>query len=802
MPLFPKNRSKKQDQQRQTNLPITDIEQDYLKRSDGRYVALASVSPINMNLLAQQDVERAVDALRRAYNSIPERLQILISSERLNLSEYIEYLRTMQARATKEDQINRLESSIQEIGARSVKSQKVLRFYIALESKFTKQDAAVPELLQAMQKISDALAHASLHVTRLTKTEVMALLYQKLCPDSSLFEPATKDMTLHDLYPAVIDTKTSHRYYVVDETYFRSYTISSYPTKKEKASWLSEIAETSIDLDISITLQKADKFKQLRHLNSSVNAIGLEKQKAKRNALRRMELDQEEEDALETLRDMANDGESLFATTVVLTIREHTLEALWNSDKNLHTSISSAQMRSRPLVYYAKEPLWYTLPLCYRGTLENHVRYDMPSKTVASMQPFNSSTLATNDGIILGNNDDSHDLIILGNALRAMNPHTFMVAKTRQGKSFALFSYICREMDQGEVVIDIDPDRERENIPGEHIYFSLAAHNGKFTTINPFHIRSAVIDTDKKGDDKVHAGGYLRIKIDRLMSFFTRIYPDINTLEAADLETSMRKIYADHGLTYESEILPETYPVLHELYQDLETRDHGKNIVQALKPFVFDGTYAKLFDGPTNWGFTDSRTLQKVDGGTDSIEISRLYTRLDVHELETRAARINLQGLVMDLLLSDLWEYIKLDRKQVINLKVDEAWLLADPKNPLALRFLHDMSKRAGKYGLRLTTATQNVEDFLRTSEGDTVPYGQMIIENSGVKILFHMGDRELDKISEFTLLSEGERQVLQRPKRGNGICIVGNQHAHIQTFMTPEEMKLYDPSEYARLFA
>lgn len=776
-------------------VPISDVGPDYLIRKDGRYCAIFAVSPVNMSLISSEDAHRVVQSIREACNSAPSRLQITVSSERLNLDDYITYLQRFIDQAKDPGQLEHLESMINFIQNRSVRSEKILKFYLTIESQFQKESAAISELATSENLIRDALKPEGVFINRLAKHEILGLLYQKLNPKTSALEPAHRELKLADIYPSEINTKNPS-YAVMDETYFRSYTISSFPTKQNSASWLSPIFEMPLDMDVTLTLTPTDKEEVLKDLNKTIRTIRIKKSEVEtKDPLHFKSLDRQEQDADHIMEQLSNENESLFQVTILITLREHNLEELRLAERSLRTRISSRKMQSRFLNNWAFQPLWYSLPICYQGELEKKIRYNMPAETIGSMQPFNSSTLAGNDGIVLGINEQSHDLIVISNELRKQNPHTTYLATTRAGKSFALSGDVSRKLAQSEICIDVDPERERGHIPGNHIIFGLN-HD---TCINVFHIRSTVCDSDnERAQESTKPGDYLRLKCDRNLNFFRWIYPQLDTVQAAAIQKAQIEAYKQYGLDFSSEHLPESFPTLGEFYGILERmKIQGlESFVVALSPYVGEGTYAKMFDGQTSWSFTEKQPIQ-TEEGLRTIEVPHPYTRLDIHELPATA-----QAPLMDLLLNDMWEFVKLNRSVVKNLYVDEAWIVADPENPHTLNFLYQMAKRGGKYGVRLTTATQNVNDFLKTKPGSTVAPGQAIISLSGIKLLMKMDEKEISQISEFVPLSDKERKVLRSAEQGHGIIIVGTQHAQIHTFMTEAEWKQYDPERYQTIFA
>ncbi|GMA65672.1 hypothetical protein GCM10025859_61120 [Alicyclobacillus fastidiosus] len=758
---------------------------------------------MNMSLLETGEAHIVVEALQEALNAAPERLQILVSSERLNLDDYLEYLQKYIVEATDANQIERLESLITEIKKRSVGNEKVLKFYLVLQSQFEKESPALAELADLEKQIQDALSRESLYTERLNKYQIMSLFYQKLHPNTSMYEELPRDAVISHLYPSLIDTKTSPFYCILDETYQKSFTIQSFATKASQAGWLTPVFDMPLDLDVSLTLVATDKEEVLKAYNRSIRNIRFSQKDAKKDAAEQKRLERKQEDADYIIDLLTNENETLYRVTTVITVRANSLEELRNAEKTLRTRISSKKMSSRPLNRWVFEPLWYSLPLCYKGALESRIYYNLPAESIASMQPFNSSTLAAKDGFVFGQNEQSHDLVIFGKLDREVYPHMIVLGETGSGKSYFLAYQVLRRLDQGELVLDLDPERERKFIPGNHIYFGLNHNN----TINPFHIRSTVVDSENESDESNTPGDYLRLKIGNLLTFFSWIYPNITPLETAALQKAIIQAYGKKGLDFNSTSLPpegkDQFPTLSDVIKELDGIDSTKDMVVALSPFYGEGIYARMFDGQTNWSFSSTKEVHNGDS-IETVEHLYPYTRLDIRDLYDNKSPALVP--LMDLLVHDIWEFVKSHPTVTKNIFIDEQHILSDPRNPQSLDFIYQMVKRGRKYLAYQIGATQNVGDYLRTSKDLPEPPGKAIITNSGVKFLMRMNKAEIQQISEFVPLSSREKKLLEggkRPElsRGKGIVIIGGQHAELRTFMTPAEMKLYRPNEYKLLY-
>src|SRR3989338_6266095 len=128
--------------------------------------------------------------------------------------------------------------------------------------------------------------------------------------------------------------------------------------------------------------------------------------------------------------------------------------------------------------------------------------------------------------------------------------------------------------------------------------------------------------------------------------------------------------------------------------------------------FLFDGFFkgalTGIFNQPSN------------------VAISNPLTIFSIRDLEEQ-----LRPIAMHLVLDFAWTKIRKTLKKRI-LVLDEAWYMM--KHADSASFVHNIAKRARKYYLGLTTATQDVEDFLSTD------YGKAVLSNSSIQLLLRVG--------------------------------------------------------------
>lgn len=84
-----------------------------------------------------------------------------------------------------------------------------------------------------------------------------------------------------------------------------------------------------------------------------------------------------------------------------------------------------------------------------------------------------------------------------------------------------------------------------------------------------------------------------------------------------------------------------------------------------------------------------------------------------------------------------------------------------------------------------MTTATQDVEDFLKNE------YGKAVLTNSSIQILLKQGTAEVDMIANTFYLSEGEKALLLSSDVGEGLFFAGQNHVAMKVFAAPFEHEL-----------
>ena len=252
----------------------------------------------------------------------------------------------------------------------------------------------------------------------------------------------------------------------------------------------------------------------------------------------------------------------------------------------------------------------------------------------------------------------------------------------------------------------------------------------------------------------------LGLKILSLHSLFKVIMGTLSPIQDALLDRALIMAYRGKGITQDPTTQKKEPPLMEDLYKALVGMEtpDAMDLAARIEKFV-KGSFVGIFDQQTN------------------IDIKNPFTVFSVKDMEE-----SLRPVAMFIILDFIWTRVKRDLKKRI-LIVDEAWHMM--RYPDSAQFLWSVVKRARKYFLGLTTITQDVEDFLAQD------IGKAIVTNSALRVLLKQSPAAIDKIGETFYLSEGEKQLLLAANIGEGIFFAGAHHAPIRVVASPEEHSL-----------
>lgn len=790
-----KNRTK---QHTNNKFPLIFLEEGVIDEgalyqlTDRRYRMTAQVAPINGELISDDELTDVYEAIQAGLSSYSgtNRLGIYISSERINIESNIKFIENYKMQINEEHKLEWLEDQREFLESKTDKSRNVYNFYIAIESTEKKFETAKQVLVDDMRSIQVEFEQEDMEVRALATNELKRYLYEKMNPETAEIEAYHEDMTLYDLQPQPESLHFSTKEGEIirnDGMYYEYLTITKFPAKVETFRWLRKLFTVKGDLDVAYTLNPKKKDKIQDELSNASLELGTKAKDAK-SQKDKIKYEKEQETADKLIEDLGDDNNSLYDVNVTICLRASSKESLKTLVSTMRNRLSAIRARAMILRNKELEPFWLTLPILYDSEINRNVVWNLTTSDIASLIPFDSSELMERKGILQGENVTSNGLVIVDpfDKRKYDNAHMAVIAYSGSGKTFYLSADAIRHMPYRDYIFMFKVEEEEGDFHFPFASKVVFSPTNEYVT-NPFHIRNAIVDTDKH-EDEVDVGTFLAKKIMDSITFFRWVYPEMSSYDESLLEEAIRTAYEKppYNLTFNSTDLPSEFPTLSTLDQVLsemiqegrseKETEHLTNMKAVFNPYV-NGAYSRMFNGQTNWEFNP-------------------FTILDISKVADAVRKP-----LYDILLKDLWQFCKIDRTKQKRIYIDEAHEFADPKNPQTLGFVATLVKRGRKYGVSIVTATQQLPDFLSIER-----YGQAIIDNSHFKLFLSLGENDFDLVKGLYDFSEHEMKILKRKKKsrkrkGHGIFIAGSQRVELQVIASKKELQVIDPDQYAEIY-
>lgn len=564
--------------------------------------------------------------------------------------------------------------------------------------------------------------------------------------------------TLRDLIaPSSLEIHSA--YFRLGNKYGRTLYVFGYP-REIFTGWLSPLINIDEVLDISMFVYPVESQVVLENLRKKVTqleatmAINAEKGRTRDPGLEAALTDAEE------LRNQLQVGaERFFRFGLYITLYADSLDELNFVQRKVETIFGQQMVFSKVASSQQEQGMNSTFP---QLTDQLQIRRNMNTGAISTSFPFTSADLTDNKGILYGVNMHNNGLVIF-DRFTLENANLVVFAKSGAGKSFTVKLEALRSMMVGADVLIIDPENEYQKLSdavgGSYIRLSLNSD----TRVNPFDLPK-VIDTDE-ADDALRANlvtlhGLLRLMLGgSQMAANGQIMGGLLPAEEADLDQALIDTYARAGITSDPLTHNSTPPTIHDLYDTLlHMGGTGPSLAQRLRKYT-TGTFAGIFSQQSN------------------IDINNNMVVFNIRDLEEE-----LRPVAMYIVLGHIWNITRTQQKKRM-LIVDEAWQLM--KYDDSASFLSSIAKRARKYGLGLTTITQDVEDFMGSK------MGRAIVANSSMQLLLKQSTSAVDVLSDVFKLTDEEKKRLSNFPVGQGLFFAGQNHVHIQIIASETETGL-----------
>lgn len=535
-------------------------------------------------------------------------------------------------------------------------------------------------------------------------------------------------------------------YIRIGERFYKTIFVIGYP-RFVSPNWLSPLIDFDHSMNISMfnyPTSSSDVLTDLRRKISEMEASVSIEEDAGRVVDPRITASLE--DAIQLQEELAKGAERFFQFSLYITLSSENLKDLEESSKKLSSTLSSLLIITKTTTLQMEDGFKSTIPL---GIDRLYMTRNMDTTSLASTFPFTSATLTQDRGIMYGINLQNKSLIIF-DRFSLENANEVVFGKSGSGKSFLIKLEAMRQFMFGTDVIIIDPEGEYEKITnavgGEYVSFTQSSP----IKINPFDLSGLY----EEGENE------LGLKILSLRGLLRIALGQMDPTRDAILDKALVETYKQKGITTDPLTQKKDPPLMEDLYKTLVSMNEpiASELSLRLEKFI-KGSLSGIFSQQSNFNIKNPFTVFSIKG------------------LEEE-----LMPIAMHVILDFVWTRVRKDVKKRL-LILDEAWYIMKYEDSAS--FVYGVAKRARKYQLALTTATQDVQDFLSTD------YGKAILSNSSIQILLKQSPSEIDTVTQIFYLSSEERELLLSSNVGEGLFFAGQNHVAAKIVASPSETAL-----------
>ena len=555
--------------------------------------------------------------------------------------------------------------------------------------------------------------------------------------------------------PAAVEEARDHL--AVDGRPSRVLALTDYP-RHVGPNWLGRLIDGGEPLDLSLHLEPLDSGEAVRGLTQRL--VELESSRlldARGGRIASAEREVAYEDA-ERLRDALERGdERVFSAGLYLRLHGRSSRELERAARRVEGALSGLVARARPALFEMMPGLLSCLPA---GRDHLGRRRNLDTSSAATMFPFAASALPARRGLLYGESVESGSLVVFDPfGPDQDNANKVVFAKSGAGKSYACKVEALRSLLLGVEYYVVDPEGEygllAESVGGEVVRLS----GGSPHRLNPFDLPQAGRQPGPADSGARDALAERVLALQRLLALMlAEPGRALGQDERGALDRALHECYLGAGITPDPATHDRPAPVLRDLAGALEAAGDPHGLAVRLQRYV-SGSLGRLFSARTAAG------------------LDRPFVVFDVEGLEEE-----LRPLATYLIADHVWGRVLSDPRPRV-LLIDEAWSLM--RHPEGARFLAELSRRARKRWLGLTTVTQDVGDFLQLPEGRTV------LAQSSVQLLMRQDSSTAGLVAETFGLSRAEREFLLACRRGEGLFLASGNRIALRVEASPAEHEL-----------
>lgn len=794
-------------------IPIKNLEHGIIETTDGRYIKILEIEPINFMLRSEEEQYEIICSFASWLKISPVHLQFKSITRKADSDKHIAMLRKEMA-TEESEQCKKLSEGyirlIKDVGSREALTRRfflIFRYEELRRNENSDYGQICSTLLTAEQNARAYFMQCGNNILQPKDPDeaTAEILYMFFNRRSCVEEPfhsrvdrivldtmAAKNKVIgidpiphirmaHFVAPRGIDL-THRNYIIMDGLYYSFLYIkgNGYPNKV-RAGWMSSLINAGEGIDVDVFLRRENRSKTI---DKVAQRIRLNRTKLK--SMQDTSTDYEElagsiQAGYFIKQGIANYNEDLFYMSVFVTVSARTYEELMWRKQQMTDMLKSMDMYVSDCSFQQEDALRTVMPfLQISPKLEKKSKRNVLTSGAASTYMFTSFEMSDDTGVLLGINRHNNSLCIvdLFDTKKNKNANLNLLGTSGAGKTFTMQLLALRMRMRGIQCYIIAPIKGHEfrracnRIGGQFIKIAPGSPH----CINIMEIRHTISPEMELIDelDYSEMDSLLAQKIQQLMIFFSLLIPDMTNEEEQMLDEALIRTYGKFGITHDNDSVYEdrnavppkmkTMPILGDLHEELQKNEMTKRIAVIVSRFVTGS--AQSFNQQTN------------------VDLSNKYIVLDLSELKGKLLPVG-----MMIALDYVWDKIKSDRTKKKTIMIDEIWqLIGAGSNRMAAEFCLEIFKVIRGFGGAAISATQDLSDFFGLEDGR---YGRAIINNSKNKIILNLEPDEAEFVRDTLKLTKTEIRSITRFERGEALICSNNSKVPVIIKASKEEQEM-----------
>ena len=794
-------------------IPIKNLEHGIIETTDGRYIKILEIEPINFMLRSEEEQYEIICSFASWLKISPVHLQFKSITRKADSDKHIAMLRK-EMETEESEQCKKLSEGyirlIKDVGSREALTRRfflIFRYEELRRNENSDYGQICSTLLTAEQNARAYFMQCGNNILQPkdpdeATAEILYMFFnRRSCVETPFhsrvdrivldtmaaknkvigIDPIPHIRMAHFIAPRGIDL-THRNYIIMDGLYYSFLYIkgNGYPNKV-RAGWMSSLINAGEGIDVDVFLRRENRSKTI---DKVAQRIRLNRTKLK--SMQDTSTDYEElagsiQAGYFIKQGIANYNEDLFYMSVFVTVSARTYEELMWRKQQMTDMLKSMDMYVSDCSFQQEDALRTVMPfLQISPKLEKKSKRNVLTSGAASTYMFTSFEMSDDTGVLLGINRHNNSLCIvdLFDTKKNKNANLNLLGTSGAGKTFTMQLLALRMRMRGIQCYIIAPIKGHEfrracnRIGGQFIKIAPGSPH----CINIMEIRHTISPEMELIDelDYSEMDSLLAQKIQQLMIFFSLLIPDMTNEEEQMLDEALIRTYGKFGITHDNDLVYEdrnavppkmkTMPILGDLHEELQKNEMTKRIAVIVSRFVTGS--AQSFNQQTN------------------VDLSNKYIVLDLSELKGKLLPVG-----MMIALDYVWDKIKSDRTKKKAIMIDEIWqLIGAGSNRMAAEFCLEIFKVIRGFGGAAISATQDLSDFFGLEDGR---YGRAIINNSKNKIILNLEPDEAEFVRDTLKLTKTEIRSITRFERGEALICSNNSKVPVIIKASKEEQEM-----------